>query len=246
MRFTPRNRTLVSTALIGSLALAPLCGLGGCSKLPGNSKEQGSVIGGVGGALAGAALGGSGGRGKETLGALIGAAVGAGGGYLIGAQKDKVDAKRREEALEAHRRAERNPANVEDVERARTADLNEDGFVTLDEVVALERANLSDREIVDRLERTGQVFELTEEQERYLEDRGVSHEVIVEMRRLTPDDPAFAQTASGRMASGSEDYDSRLAQENSQGPREEPPPPRDFERYRSGDVETGRDDFERF
>lgn len=246
MRNTPRTRTLVSSALIGSLALAPLCGLTGCSKLPGNSKEQGAVIGGVGGALAGAALGGSGGRDKGALGALIGAAVGAGGGYLIGAQKDKIDEKKREEALEAHRRAERNPATVESVEGARTADLNEDGFVTLDEVVALERANLSDREIIDRLERTGQVFELTEEQERFLEDRGVSHEVIVEMRRMTPDDPAFARTASGRMEAGEDDYDSRVAQDQRQRPRGEPAPPRDFERYRSGDVESDGRNFERF
>ena len=247
MRTCFRNRTVVCSALIGSLALAPLGGLGGCSKLPGNSKEQGAVIGGVGGALAGAALGGSGGRDKGTLGALIGAAVGAGGGYLIGAQKDKIDAKNRDEAVEAHRRAESNPAKVEDVERARTADLNEDGFVTLDEVVALERANLSDREIVDRLGRTGQVFELTEEQERYLEDRGVSHEVIVEMRRMTPDDAAFARTASGRIEAGDEDYDSRVERQSRQrGPRGEELPPRDFERYRAGDVENERSDFERF
>lgn len=246
MRYSPSNRTLVSCALIGSLSLAPLCGLSGCSQLPGNSKEQGAVIGGVGGALAGAAIGGSGGRDKAGLGALIGAAVGAGGGYLIGAQKDKVDEKKHDEAIEAHRRAERNPATVEDVERARTADLNEDGFVTLDEVVALERANLSDREIIDRLERTGQVFELTEEQERYLEDRGVSHEVIVVMRRMTPDDPGFARTASDRTGPGDEDYDSRVARETRRGPRGEPLPPRDFERYRQSDAESERGDFERF
>ena len=221
------NRTLVSSALIGSLALAPLAGLTGCSKLPGGSKEQGAVIGGVGGALAGAALGGKGDRG---LGALIGAAVGAGGGYLIGAQKDKLDEEKREEALAAHRKAEQNPARPADVEKARTADLNDDGFVTLDEVIAMERANLSDREMIERLERTGQVFELTEEQERYLEDRGVSHEVIVEMRRMYPDDSGYARTASDRGIQV-EDYDRRDAEQARS--REERP--RDFERYRNGD-----------
>ena len=242
-----KHRALVSTVLIGSLACAPLTGLTGCSKLPGNSKGQGSVIGGVGGALAGAALGGSGGRNKGAIGALIGAAVGAGGGYLIGAQKDKVDKKRQEEAVAAHRKAEANPARAEDVERARTADLNDDGFVTLDEVVAMERANLSDREMIDRLDRTGQVFELTEDQERFLEDRGVSHEVIVEMRRMTPDDSGLARTASaGTDADG--DYDRRTAREPA-GPRGEEAPPRDFERYRRGDVESGSTrsgNFERF
>ena len=244
-----KHRNLASYALIGSLAFAPLSGLTGCSKLPGNSKQQGAVIGGVGGALAGAALGGSGGRNKGALGALIGAAAGAGGGYLIGAQKDKVDKKHQEEAIAAHRRAEAKPATPEDVERARTADLNEDGFVTLDEVVAMERANLSDREMIGRLERTGQVFELTEEQERFLEDRGVSHEVIVEMRRMTPDDSEFARTASaGSEADG--DYDRRVARDTA-GPRGQPAPPRDFERYRQGDVESEKQsntggNFERF
>jgi hypothetical protein len=237
-----KNPRLVATALITSLSLAPLSG---CSKLPGNSKSQGAVIGGIGGALAGAAIGGKG-KNKAPLGALIGAAVGAGGGYLIGAQKEKVDQKRRDEAMAAHQRAESKPATVADVEKARTADLNDDGFVTLDEVVAMERANLSDREMIDRLDRTGQVFELTEEQERYLEDRGVSHEVIVAMRRMTADDSGFARTASGRETL--EEVRRPVAQtdKNRRIPREEQP--KDFERYRQGDVETETSggNFERF
>ena len=242
-----RSRTLLSSALIGSLALAPLTGLTGCSKLPGNSKEQGAVIGGVGGALAGAALG-SQADDKAGLGALIGGLAGAGGGYLIGAQKDKVDQKRRDEAEAAHRRAEQSPARPGDVETARTADLNEDGFVTLDEVVAMERANLSDREMVERLDRTGQIFELTEEQERYLEDRGVSHAVVVELRRMGPqggDD--FARTASAGASANStgDDYNSRVARQSDTerrrtGDRDRP---RDFERYRETDAPR---DFERF
>ena len=223
-----KKRTIVSSALIGSLALAPLAGLTGCSSLPGGSKEQGAVIGGVGGALAGAALGG---RTDRALGALIGGAVGAGGGYLIGAEKDKLDKKKQDEAVAAHRRAEQNPAKPADVEKARTADLNDDGFVTLDEVVAMERANLSDREMIDRLDRTGQVFELTEEQERFLEDRGVSHEVIVEMRRMNPDDTGYARTASSGRDDDVEDYQQREAEQARS--REERP--RDFERYRNGD-----------
>ena len=183
------KHTLISTALAGALALAPLAG---CESLPGKPKEQGTVIGGVGGALAGAAVS----KNERGLGALIGGVLGAGGGYLIGAQKEKLDQKKRDDAVAAHRRAERAPAKPEDVERTRTADLNDDGFVTLDEVVAMERANLSDGEMVDRLQRTGQVFDLTEEQERYLEDRGVSREVVLELRHLNQSDAA--RTASAR------------------------------------------------
>ena len=66
---------------------------------------------------------------------------------------------------------------------------------------------------------------------------------------MTPDDSEFARTASGKLEADG-DYDSRVARDNA-GPRGEPPPPRDFERYRDGDVEgastpsTGGN-FERF
>jgi hypothetical protein len=185
------NRALVSTALIGSLSLA------GCENLPGNAKQQGAVIGGAGGAAIGAAVA----KNNRLLGALIGGALGAGGGYLIGANKDKITGgdkdKTRDEAIQASQRAEQNPARAEDVNNTRTADLNNDGFVTLDEVVALRNANLSDREILDRLERTDQVFELTPWQEDYLQQRGVSRSVINEMRSLNRD-AAGVQTASDR------------------------------------------------
>jgi precorrin-4 methylase len=56
--------------------------------------------------------------------------------------------------------------------------------VTLDELVALEQANLTDEEIIQRLRATDQVFELTEEQRRYLLDRGVSQNVIDQLATL--------------------------------------------------------------
>ena len=187
-----RNRTLITSTLIGALALSPLVG---CESLPGDEKSQGAVIGGLAGAGAGALIGG---EDNRLIGALLGGALGAGGGYLIGAQVDKTRDeknrdKNREDAIKASQRAEKEPARVEDVDRARTADLNDDGFVTLDEVVAMRKANLSDREMIDRLERTGQIFELTEFQKDYLRTRGVSDTVIREMVNMNQD---FAQTAS--------------------------------------------------
>jgi hypothetical protein len=184
-----------AAVLMGSLALGPIVG---CESLPGSDEEQGAVIGGVGGALAGAAVAG---EDDRLLGALIGGALGAGGGYLIGGQWDKVTGddkdKDREEAIEASRKAERDPASPRDVDNSRSADLNDDGFVTLDEVVAMEEADLSDREMVDRLERTQQYFELTRTQEDYLRDRGVSDNVIVAMREMNPDEDS-ARLASDR------------------------------------------------
>ena len=173
------KRTVVSTLLIGSMALAPLTG---CEDLPGDEKTQGAVIGGVGGAVAGAALGGDDNR---LLGALIGGALGAGGGYLIGSQLEKADDE--DDAREANQRAKDNPVTMEEARRANTADVNNDGYVTLDEVVALEKAGLSDEDIIRKLEKTDQFFELTNEQEDYLADRGVSQRVIDRMEEINPE-----------------------------------------------------------
>jgi hypothetical protein len=174
--------------LTASIALAPLAG---CENLPGNKKEQGAVIGGVGGAVAGAAIG----KNNRALGALIGGALGAGGGYLIGANldKNKDQNKTKDEAVKASENAQKNPATAADVKDSSTADLNDDGFVTLDEVVAMKDAGLSDKEMIKRLERTQQYFELTDEQTKYLRDHHVDDKVIQAMRDMRPDQ---ARTAS--------------------------------------------------
>ena len=79
------------------------------------------------------------------------------------------------------REAQADPATVEEVRAAKTADANKDGFVTLDEVIAMEKAGLTDLEIVKRLEATGQVFELTDAQKKQLRDAGVGEYVITRL-----------------------------------------------------------------
>ncbi|HEV8605317.1 MAG TPA: glycine zipper domain-containing protein [Tepidisphaeraceae bacterium] len=174
-----KHKTMI-TLLIASLALAPLAG---CDSLPGDKKTQGAVIGGVGGAVAGGALA----KNNRLLGALIGGALGAGGGYLIGSQLDKSDPKHRDDAIAADKRARDNPASPDDARSARTADINNDGYVTMDEVVAMHKAGLSADDMITRLERTGQFFELTTEQERYLKDQGVPARVVTAMRDINKD-----------------------------------------------------------
>lgn len=181
---------MMSSLLISALVLAPLTG---CESLPGDKKTQGAVIGGAAGAAAGAIIG----KNNRLVGGLIGGALGAGGGYLIGAQMQKNDDKNRDEAFRASDRDRDYPPTASDVDRARTADLNDDGFVTLNEVVAMEKAGLSDREMIRRLEDTRQVFALSREQEDYLRGRGVSAEVIREMRTMNQDLDR-ARTASDR------------------------------------------------
>ncbi len=166
----------MATGLAGVLVL----GSTGCEQLPGSPGTQGAAIGGVGGAITGAA-----GASHERLwGALIGGALGAGGGYLIGANKDRILGKDRDAAQQAMQRAQTTPATPQQALAAPTADINGDGFVTMDEVVAMKRAGLSDDQMLAKLRATGQVFELTPEQQNYLRNNGVDDYVINEMPTL--------------------------------------------------------------
>lgn len=166
-------------ALIGAAALTVV---GGCNSLPGNTEQQGTVAGGVAGAAAGALIAG---EDDRLIGALIGGALGAGGGYLVGSNWDNLTGDDQEEALQAVEDARENPADAGDVGRSETADLDGDGYVTLDEVVAMEEAGLEDREIMSRLRATDQYFELADAQEDYLRDRGVSNSVILAMHEMS-------------------------------------------------------------
>lgn len=170
-------QTLTLTVAAAALAFTST----GCRELPGEPRTQGAVIGGVGGAAAGAAVGG---REHRLLGALIGGALGAGGGYIIGANQERLSSQDRGAAEEAARTAQARPATAADVQGATTADLNNDGFVTMDEIVAMQQAGLSDQEMLQRLRATNQVFELTDEQERHLRNQGVSQNVLREMRDI--------------------------------------------------------------
>jgi len=199
------NNKSIVTLLVASLALAPLAG---CDSLPGDKKTQGAVIGGVGGAVAGGALA----KNNRLLGALIGGALGAGGGYLIGSSLDKSDPKKNsEEARIADKRARDNPATAADARTARTADINGDGYVTMDEVVAMGKAGLSDDEMITRLERTGQFFELTSDQERYLTDHGVSRRVVTAMRDINQDVKNKAYDRYGNGSSNTTNRNDRIS-----------------------------------
>jgi len=164
------------------MAIASIGALVGCSNLPGNAQTQGAVVGGASGAAVGAAV-----SKNRALGAVIGGAVGAAGGYVVGANKDKIFGKDNEGASEAARKSQEAPATADQARSATTADINSDGFVTLDEVVALKDAGLPDSQIIDKLRATQQIFELTVEQKRYLLDRGVSQSIVDQMLTLNQD-----------------------------------------------------------
>jgi hypothetical protein len=54
----------------------------------------------------------------------------------------------------------------------------------MDELVAMEKAGLSDDEIVQRLSASGQVFELTSQQRDYLREQGLSQNVLDQLPRI--------------------------------------------------------------
>jgi hypothetical protein len=166
-----------------SLAAAML-GTSGCQNLPGTPGQQGAVIGGAGGAATGAVVAG---EHHRLLGALLGGALGAGGGYLIGANKDRITGHDTAGAQAATQNAQMHPATPAMALNAPTADLNGDGFVTMDEVVATKQAGIPDQQILDKMRATGQVFELTPEQQRYLQNNGVSQYVIDQIPELNRD-----------------------------------------------------------
>jgi hypothetical protein len=72
----------------GAIVLATVFALGACSQ-PLSNREKGALIGGGGGAAAGALVGGM--TGAPGTGAVVGGALGAAGGALVGDQKDKQE-----------------------------------------------------------------------------------------------------------------------------------------------------------
>ncbi len=149
--------------------------LAACQNLPGSRTQQSTGAGAAVGAAVGAAA-----ADNDLVGTLLGSAAGAAGGYLIGARTDWFGQKSdsRSAARDAVQNAQQSPATVADVRNSDTADLNGDGFVTMDELIALHRAGLNRNEIIDRLQATNQVFELSSAQRQRLIDAGLSPSLV--------------------------------------------------------------------
>lgn len=172
-----RSKTGITVAALACLATAA------CENLPGTKREQGAVIGGAGGAVAGAVIA----KGNPVLGALLGGVLGAGGGYLLGVQMEHADNRNVAGAQASIQNAQSNPATAEQARAASTADANGDGFVTMDEVIAMQRAGFSDDEMLRRLRDTNQIFALSQSQKDYLVANGVSRNVVNQMDQINAD-----------------------------------------------------------
>lgn len=99
--------------------------------------------------------------------------------FLIGQLPDKHNATDAQHASDA---AQSLPATPTQARQSATADLNHDGFVTLDEVVAMHDAGLNDTDILQRLRATHQYFHLTQSQQKYLLQHGVNRTIVDQLR----------------------------------------------------------------
>jgi hypothetical protein len=107
---------------------------------------------------------------------------GPSGGFIVGAipaklQGDHAD-RATERARHANDQAEQRPAQTSDVLPHAVADLNGDGFITLDEITAMHRAGLDEPQMLERLRQAQAVFSATTRQQQYLLDRGVPAGVV--------------------------------------------------------------------
>jgi hypothetical protein len=170
------------------VAAVGLLAAGGCA----GSKEQGAAVDNGGGAVSGGAFGG-----KNYQGGAFGTSA----GYVVGANRDRILNLDAAAATEATQNAKMRPATTQEAREANTADLNDDGFVTLDEVTAMHDAGFTDGDILNRLRSTGQVFEMTPEQQGFLRSRGLSDNVVTKMQDLNRSTLIRGSPADGRVIS---------------------------------------------
>ena len=153
-RIYRRGRHGLAPCLLLAVALG--AGPGGCA----TNTETGMLVGGAGGAAAGAAIGSA--SGHAGGGAVIGGALGLIGGGLVGNSMDQADRRH-------------------DEQTQYSASTSASG-VTTEDVVLWSRNGTRDEVIIDRIERSGTVFQLTAADENNLRSQGVSEDVVRAMK----------------------------------------------------------------
>ncbi len=119
-----------------------------------SNTATGVLVGGVVGAGVGGAIGGG-------QGALIGGAAGVIGGGLIGASLDEQDRRSMEQS---------SPRTVDRMDRGEP--------LTINDVIRLSQGGVSDKTIIQYMQKTNSTYSLSQAQIRRLQDGGVSQKVI--------------------------------------------------------------------
>ena len=108
-------------------------------------------------------------------------ALGAGQGYIVGVAPDLLDGRPlRTIAIDVSTQAETRPQRVdfEPGQTVPTADLNGDGFLTLDEVIALAGSGASPRDLARSIRETGFQLIATRAQLNHMRAFGVPEEAL--------------------------------------------------------------------
>jgi Glycine zipper len=152
-----------------ALAAACLAAAAGCHS-PYRS-DQGALVGGLSGAGLGAVVGNA--VGNTGAGAAIGAGVGALSGAAVGASLDGIEA--------------RNRAEIE----ARLGRPAPAGAVTINDVVAMTRAGVSEEVIVTHVQNHGMTVPLRANDLIVLQQQGVPPRVVQAMQAPPPQPAAY-------------------------------------------------------
>ncbi len=139
----------------------------GCQS--GEHADQGTLLGGLFGAGTGAIIGKA--CGNPLAGAALGAAVGGVTGNAMGSQMDADEARNR--ALIAQQMGRQLRA----------------GAVTIDDVVAMTRANVNQDLIITQIRAHGMAYALRSSDLIYLQQQGVNPQVIATMQACPPMQP---------------------------------------------------------
>jgi len=176
MNSAPIRAKFVRNALATLMALSPIAG---CQSNAGN----GALIGAGTGAGVGAIIGHQ--SGKTGQGALIGGAIGAISGGVIGNEMDRKEKERERDRQyqEYQTNKSRAPSYGGEYrdESHRPAAGRSKG-VTKDDVIYWAGRGDRDDLIIDRIQQSGAVFQLSSRDENDLRDAGVSEDVIREMK----------------------------------------------------------------
>lgn len=151
------------------------------------NKSRGAVIGGLGGAVAGALIGDH--NGKSGAGAAIGGAIGAVGGAVLGNARDQEISQQRQRQYYAHQ------------ERAYVHQQQQQAFiqaaVSTSDIVSMSRSGLSDSVIINQIHSRGVQRQLQVNDIISLHQQGVSENVITAMQNAqigsAPPNPVVVQ-----------------------------------------------------
>ena len=164
------------------MTLTRLCNRGVCALLVcavgigcETKAQSGALIGGLSGAAIGGAIGSTS-HARAGEGAAIGAVAGVLGGALVGHAMDKQDEKRaKAERYESYSGGQSSYAYQTDSAK----------IITNRDVIDWSKRGVKNEIIIDRIERSGQVFRLTAADENELRDSDVDPSVIRAMKNTS-------------------------------------------------------------